>query len=75
MFYERFYYWISIGTFYYKSSSRYKKSHSYNFLSKSIAGSPGSIWKQPLHKTELLPFSSECIPIRNVLKLRINKTK
>ena len=61
--------------FYYEGSCRYQKTCSYNLLSQSIVGLPVSRRKHPLDKTELFHCSSGCIPIRNVLKLKINKTK
>ena len=60
---------------YYECSFRYQKTCSYNLLSQSIVGLPGSRRKHLLDKTESFHCSSGCIPIRDVLKLKINKTK
>ena len=60
---------------YYECSFRYQKTCSYNLLSQSIVGLPASSRKHPLDKTELFHCSGGCIPIRNVLKLKINKKK
>ena len=60
---------------YYECSFRYQKTCPYNLLSQSIVGLPVSRRKRPLDKTESFHCSSGGIPIRNVLKLKINETK